>query len=245
MCNAWNHSPECTCGWGGNGHLGRRDSGSGPNIDTRYSWVPPITQTRNSYTIPNAACPVCGAAVYFYQSSNGGRVFFDELGPPWPKHPCTDSTSVPKAILIIDKHTYHPKWQATGWEPFFIAEILKLYKFALGIKGTLAGESITLYVKKDSHPEIGKVSKLSIAFLRGRGDGSFELSLLTTSGTLITTIAYRNPVGLGGMIVSKIGRTQKGKRKELVDSSRNNKKANREPHSTSIALALSEALKKK
>jgi hypothetical protein len=29
--------------------------------------------------------------VFFYQNSFGSRVFFDELGPPWPKHPCTDN----------------------------------------------------------------------------------------------------------------------------------------------------------
>lgn len=40
---------------------------------------------------PNAECPVCGQSVYFVQPENGGRVFFDELGPPWPKHPCTDN----------------------------------------------------------------------------------------------------------------------------------------------------------
>lgn len=50
--------------------------------------------TYESYVNPNARCPVCGAAVYFYQSPYGGRVFFDELGPPWPKHPCTDHPQV-------------------------------------------------------------------------------------------------------------------------------------------------------
>ena len=44
-----------------------------------------------SYVNPNARCPVCGADVFFYQSPYGGRVFFNELGPPWPKHPCTDN----------------------------------------------------------------------------------------------------------------------------------------------------------
>ncbi|MGC4746832.1 DUF1707 SHOCT-like domain-containing protein [Micromonospora sp. DT201] len=39
---------------------------------------------------PNASCPVCGASVYFYANQHGSRVFFDDLGPPWPKHPCTD-----------------------------------------------------------------------------------------------------------------------------------------------------------
>lgn len=40
---------------------------------------------------PNALCPVCGAAVFYYQNSFGSRVFFDDVGWPWPKHPCTDS----------------------------------------------------------------------------------------------------------------------------------------------------------
>lgn len=44
-----------------------------------------------SYVVPDAICPVCGMKVFFYQSPNGGRVFFDDLGWPWPKHPCTDN----------------------------------------------------------------------------------------------------------------------------------------------------------
>ncbi len=39
---------------------------------------------------PNAKCPVCGSTVFFYANSYGSRVYFDDLGPPWPKHPCTD-----------------------------------------------------------------------------------------------------------------------------------------------------------
>lgn len=47
-------------------------------------------RSASSYTDPNAICPVCGASVFFYQNSSGSRVFFDDLGWPWPKHPCTD-----------------------------------------------------------------------------------------------------------------------------------------------------------
>jgi len=43
-----------------------------------------------SYLDPNARCPVCGASVFFYSSPHNGRVFFDDVGWPWPKHPCTD-----------------------------------------------------------------------------------------------------------------------------------------------------------
>lgn len=44
----------------------------------------------SAYVNPNATCPVCGAQVFFYQNESGSKVYFDELGPPWPKHPCTD-----------------------------------------------------------------------------------------------------------------------------------------------------------
>jgi hypothetical protein len=47
--------------------------------------------TYDSYLDPNARCPVCGAPVFFYQSPYGGRVFFDDVGWPWPKHRCTDN----------------------------------------------------------------------------------------------------------------------------------------------------------
>lgn len=36
--------------------------------------------------MPGLWCPCI-----FYQNEHGSRVFFDDLGPPWPKHPCTDN----------------------------------------------------------------------------------------------------------------------------------------------------------
>lgn len=206
MCNAWNHSSECTCGWGGDRHLGRRSHGNqilDAVIVRSYPWVPPITQASNSYVIPNAACPVCGAPVFFYQSPDGGRVFFDELGPPWPKHPCTNRDSEPNA-LVVAPELIVPRWQVVGWEPFFISEILKTYKLVLGLKGNYATRLVALYVSKDSHPEIAKISKQSIAFLKEKNDGSFDLSLLVPSGTQITTGAHRKPIEAGGAMVSAI-----------------------------------------
>jgi hypothetical protein len=41
------------------------------------------------------ACPVCGASVFFVRH-NGGSVWFDNLGWPWPKHPCMDSDWEPR-----------------------------------------------------------------------------------------------------------------------------------------------------
>lgn len=72
---------------GGRGFSSFRSTSGGEFFDFPFITYP-------SYVSPNANCPVCGASVYFYQSPYGGRVFFDELGPPWPKHPCTDNPVV-------------------------------------------------------------------------------------------------------------------------------------------------------
>ncbi len=55
--------------------------------------VSPIVRMPRSTGLmrPNAVCPVCGAYVYFYSNEFGSRVYFDEIGPPWPIHPCTDN----------------------------------------------------------------------------------------------------------------------------------------------------------
>lgn len=43
--------------------------------------------------IPNYKCPKCGREVFFYQNEHGSKVFFDELGWPWPKHGCFIETN--------------------------------------------------------------------------------------------------------------------------------------------------------
>ena len=82
-CNGNNHGQSCQCGWGGVFY--------GLGLTTEKS----LWQRKESYTNPNAKCPRCRASVYFYQSPYGGKVFFDAMGPPWPKHPCTDSLNSP------------------------------------------------------------------------------------------------------------------------------------------------------
>lgn len=100
-----------------------------------------------SYAAPNAHCPVCGEPVFFYESPFGGRVFFDELGPPWLKHPCTENdknlaafirttdrerlTARFKAAAPVEldsslaKQTAAatpPEWSVDGWFPFLVED---------------------------------------------------------------------------------------------------------------------------
>lgn len=100
-CNAWNHPKNCSCGWGGTWHGntpygGGRDGAPRKPVEQSYPPALPLSMRSasldlRSLTVPNARCPVCGMSVFFYRNSYGSRVFFDDLGPPWPKHPCTDT----------------------------------------------------------------------------------------------------------------------------------------------------------
>ncbi len=132
MCNSWNHPPGCACGWGGDGHLGGGGSAgrfwkagsSGGVITLRYSSAMPndfssSTDVASGFgfgsTNPNARCPVCDAPVFFFQSESGGRVFFDDLGPPWPKHPCTDNPVAKKNTVIAYDGAPSKKCGAKKW----------------------------------------------------------------------------------------------------------------------------------
>lgn len=47
-------------------------------------------------------CPSCGEPVFFFMCNCGSKVFFDELGPPWPLHDC-DTSWTRKLRCTTDK----------------------------------------------------------------------------------------------------------------------------------------------
>jgi len=78
-CNGHGHRADCDCGWGG---VHYPSDTSIPPAGTTASWGRSEFSARTS-------CPICRAAVHFVRH-NGGSVWFDSLGQPWPKHPCMD-----------------------------------------------------------------------------------------------------------------------------------------------------------
>lgn len=100
-----------------------RSTGNVVNHQTISSALSLNLSILQSYTIPNALCPRCGAEVFFYKSLYGGAVFFDELGPPWPKHPCMISDlelhHLARPTISVSPETVHTKktysWQTNGW----------------------------------------------------------------------------------------------------------------------------------
>ena len=104
-CNAYNHRPGCDCGWGGIFY------GLGLSTGVSY-WG-----RNESYTNPNAHCPQCGALVFFYRSPHGGSVYFDDLGPPWPKHLCMDAGERSLFAKRAKPVSASLSWMAGGWHP--------------------------------------------------------------------------------------------------------------------------------
>ncbi|WKW51948.1 hypothetical protein [Rhodomicrobium lacus] len=116
MCNAHNHSRYCDCGFGG----WRPGTAYYDNVEVRPLAEAFSGETFESYLNPNACCPVCGAHVYFFRSRFNGRVFFDTIGPPWDKHPCTDNGGPIYAPRPSEKcKAEKPAWKTNGWEPVF------------------------------------------------------------------------------------------------------------------------------
>ena len=51
-------------------------------------------------------CPHCGKRYIFFVRHNGGSVWFDFLGPPWPQHACfekNDRPEIPTFLLKIPR----------------------------------------------------------------------------------------------------------------------------------------------
>jgi hypothetical protein len=125
MCNAANHSFGCDCGFGGDTGGGGRHWGSVSNFVENYAppsfgWARDHGGTVESYVNPNAHCPVCFAPVYFYRSPYNGRVFFDDIGWPWPKHGCTDNRREPPRTTrtsTVARPEQNTAWRREGWNP--------------------------------------------------------------------------------------------------------------------------------
>lgn len=193
-CNAFNHPSNCDCGWGGQGYGGAR---SGPTHSEQLIpffatyWTPSRRNIYDSYVNPNAKCPVCGASVFFFQASNGGRVFFDELGPPWPKHPCTDMSShhwTPREFILSARKPDSPiQWQDDGWEPVLLVDA-KLFEFLTILKvRRIDSDGLELNIAIKTEAPLGRDA---LTFIRESdiGLGIFDVSYLdTVSGHMAVT----------------------------------------------------------
>ena len=115
-CNGRNHPPGCQCEFRG-GHAGTR---------------PPVwrgwraSAVRRYISGPNAVCPECHATVYFVPGPHGGGTYFDCFGPPWTKHPCTDSRRVYSPFNnrgMPKLRNRRSEFERDGWTPLFVRNV--------------------------------------------------------------------------------------------------------------------------
>ena len=62
-------------------------------LEQRSEWLIEFIKAHSfeltkSLLVPNAKCPECDEAVYFFRHHNGGCAWFDDIPAPWPKHGC-------------------------------------------------------------------------------------------------------------------------------------------------------------
>lgn len=221
MCNAWNHPPGCRCGWGGEGHKGRRRTGRGAGV-TEYDISSFIKIFRRSFVNPNAKCPICGTPVFYYESDNGSKVFFDELGPPWPKHPCTNNAIPERKRLgnFKKREVDGYEWQRTGWHPFFIAKFATYHAGAKLFDGYIAEERIKLYVRASelTRKEWKTISPRCPAFVRRCGGGAWDLSVLMDDGLVTYLTGYLSTFAVRAYYErrNEINVSAKGKKRKKI-----------------------------
>ena len=96
MCNAWNHPLGCTCGFGGEGHLGRPTIGNFGSYPSSHSiGTSHPGKSHSPWSIKKLGHPLtrkipcwwCGEMVFFHTNGNDDCVLFDELGS-WEIHLC-------------------------------------------------------------------------------------------------------------------------------------------------------------
>lgn len=96
--------------------------------------------TLQSFTRPTR-CDICCGECFYYENEYGSKVFFDELGPPWPIHDC------------VKRQQKRPKppwqWELTGFEPgmiFKVIPIIHLQRLVVYVRQLANGQSVALCI---------------------------------------------------------------------------------------------------
>lgn len=141
-----------------------------------------VVGTRHSYTFP-MTCSACGNAVFVYQSKHGGRAVFDELGPPWLKHPCSDGA---RAVRLSASDQSLPtrrySWQEAGWLPITDLIVDPVGANHVRLHGQHNSQLLTLYIPVTTvDAGADPVTQIADSPIHARQmiDGTYELAFLT------------------------------------------------------------------
>lgn len=124
-CNGYNHPVNCQCAFkGGRSAL--------THLPKWKPWRP--SSVRRSSSRSKASCPECHTPVFFVAMRNGGGTYFDTFGPPWTKHPCTDTARKYSPFNAAGRpklRNRRSEYERDGWLPLFIRNVENLVVGAL------------------------------------------------------------------------------------------------------------------
>lgn len=133
-CNAYNHPPGCDCGFGGEFGCSASELAfwrslyelrpHDDDLPTIQFYDVPIQQDFVKQVTFNTTCPVCGDPCYYYANEFGSKVWFDELGVPWTKHPCF--LSEPRRMLDLTERETNVSVSLYDLEPTVRPVVSKL-----------------------------------------------------------------------------------------------------------------------
>lgn len=182
MCNAKNHHKACNCGFGQQGGVKFKYRKQKEFAFSKGKATPRLSFARICEHSPNSRCPSCREPTFYYKNEFGSSVFFDELGPPWPKHPCMDSNN--DSPLKLTKGIHKPSAALKdGWQPVELVEAGKnrnsMYEFYCRYKN---GKPLTLYVDAkdvEERSNLQVLSEDSICYIKSTEEGEYQISLLS------------------------------------------------------------------
>jgi hypothetical protein len=173
MSGGNNHYSSCTCPWCYHPSFAEINDAKPINFKAA---------TSDTYTIPNARCPECDAPVFFYRSPYGGSVYFDELGVPWPKHPCMDTGREASVRLGTAPETQKPRqtprWKKDGWFPITFLVFGK--PDSKGVRTVVVNELLTNVAHTWEIQDAPEEMNDGPAFIRRSSSGEWEID--TPSG---------------------------------------------------------------
>lgn len=155
-----------------------------------FGWSRDSGGTVESYVNPNAHCPVCGRSVFFYRSPYNGRVFFDDLGWPWPKHGCTDNRGEPRRATrssIVPKSAHEAGWHRAGWTPLLSPRVAR-EEDRCSVRGDLDAAFVDLLL-----PTGSRVDRESPVLLKRLHSHVFRITCLASdpgSTKTVETLAF-------------------------------------------------------
>jgi hypothetical protein len=191
--------------------------------------------------------------VFYYCNEHGSSVFFDQLGPPWPKHPCTDHAAVHpvrlSAALTISSSRAQREL-GDGWHLSTISHVASIDKYVREILVREVPTATDQVLYATTRQATGNIdisstfTRHALVFLRQIRSGVFILSTLERGLRPVQVEAFSSRIALHEQIhsVGKLSQ-KKGYRKRSRNKSISSETSSSSQVETALSVAFDNASK--